>query len=107
MFDCLNIPKPKIENGCTCPCHWNLLVSHAVPFCPTCRGIEKNKQKGGKEMSYSFNPPCGKCTKVTTCADGNAIQGAITIIHTGPSSCHQGSGSVDLNCGNFEEKKEE
>lgn len=62
-------------------------------------------------MSYSFDTPCRDCKKFETCADSVIIGGAIQAIHSAPrgmceDSWHQGSGTIRLDCQNFEKKEE-
>jgi hypothetical protein len=56
-------------------------------------------------MSYSLNDKCGTCTKKDQCNDRHFIRGAIDGIHSvyPASKGHLGSGSVDLNCQQYQE----
>jgi len=58
-------------------------------------------------MSYSLNSKCGNCNKKDKCTDLHFIQGAIIGIHSvyPQEKGHLGSGSINLNCTNYEEKK--
>jgi len=58
-------------------------------------------------MSYSLNNKCWNCTKEKDCLDKRIIQGAIYIIHSiNTNQGHLGSGTIDLQCQNFDPKEE-
>ncbi len=59
-------------------------------------------------MSYSLITKCETCIKKDKCNDRHFINGAISGIHSvwPAEKGHLGSGSVDLNCQNFEQKPE-
>jgi hypothetical protein len=60
-------------------------------------------------MSYSLITKCFGCVKKDRCSDRHFLEGAISGIHQvhPPEKGHLGSGSVELNCQNLEEPKEE
>jgi hypothetical protein len=54
-------------------------------------------------MSYSLITKCRTCQKRNECADHDIIQGAINGIHMTPYGlCHKGSGSVTIDCSNYQ-----
>lgn len=65
-------------------------------------------EKGGVDMSYSFNNPCYNCKKnysevngvknENPCKDAEKINSAIYGIHQSGDGSHQGSGEVLLMC---------
>ena len=59
-------------------------------------------------MSYGLNSKCGMCLKQNKCTDKHFIEGAISGIHSvwPTEKGHLGSGTIDLNCHNFEEKND-
>jgi len=62
-------------------------------------------------MSYSLRTRCFECVlngeKNNKCIDERVLSGAVFQIHQiGFDHGHLGSGSIDLNCSNFIDKKE-
>ncbi len=70
--------------------------------------------RGGIKMSYSVISKCNVCTKGAECVDSAFIYGAVCGIHqvnwmnvTGGRKYHLGSGSIEIQCQNFDDAREE
>jgi hypothetical protein len=66
-------------------------------------------------MSWGIGNQCGACKKSDECLDPVIIQNGVNLIHTlwkwdGNGNCnkrgHLGSGTIQMNCNNFEAKEE-
>jgi hypothetical protein len=55
-------------------------------------------------LSYSLHIPCDGCKKKAECSDPMIFEGARDTIHAiGSERSHKGSGTITVECGNYEQ----